>query len=58
MCAVCNGTGLKPCGQCDGTGVNQEDKYGGSVKKGAVCWLCDGAANTMCGNCVDMTDAF
>ena len=57
-CPVCRGTGWKPCGQCDGTGVNQEDLYGGRFKKGDPCWLCDGKKKTMCGNCVDLTDAF
>ena len=57
-CPVCRGTGWKPCGQCDGTGVNQEDLYGGRFKKGDPCWLCDGKKRTMCGNCVDLTDAF
>ena len=32
-CPVCRGTGWKPCGQCDGTGVNQEDLYGGRFKR-------------------------
>eukprot|EP00955_Chlamydomonas_euryale_P059018 357270-Chlamydomonas_euryale.AAC.19 len=58
VCPVCLGTGWKPCGQCEGTGVNQEDKFGGSYKAGDACWLCDGAAKTMCGNCVDLTDEF
>ena len=57
-CPVCRGTGWKPCGQCDGAGVNQEDLYGGRFKKGDPCWLCDGKKKTMCGNCVDLTDAF
>ena len=44
VCSICRGTGLKPCGQCDGTGVNQEDKYGGKdgYRKGQPCWLCEG----------------
>jgi len=57
-CPVCRGTGWKPCGQCDGTGKNQEDLYGGKFLKGDRCWLCDGKAKTMCGNCIDMTDTF
>ena len=59
-CPVCKGTGWKPCGQCDGTGVNQEDLYGGKpgMRKGERCWLCEGKKRTMCGNCVDLTDAF
>ena len=55
---VVGGTGWKPCGQCDGTGKNQEDLYGGKFLKGDRCWLCDGKAKTMCGNCIDMTDTF
>jgi len=58
LCPVCAGTGWKPCGQCDGTGVNQDDLFGGKFVKGGVCWLCDGKAQTMCGNCVDLTDSF
>ena len=60
VCPICRGTGLKPCGQCDGTGVNQEDKYGGKdgYRKGQPCWLCEGKRKTMCGNCVDLTDSF
>ena len=57
-CPVCRGTGWKPCGQCDGTGVNQEDLYGGKFRKGDQCWLCAGKKRTMCGNCVDLTDTF
>ena len=38
---LCAGTGLKPCGQCGGSGVNQEDLYGGRFKAGDVCWLCE-----------------
>ena len=57
-CPSCQGTGFKPCGQCEGTGKNLEDKFGGRVVQGAVCWLCEGAAKTMCGECVDLTDAF
>ena len=56
VCPSCQGTGMKPCGQCDGTGVNQEDKFGS--KAGEPCWLCEGRAKTMCGNCVDLTDTF
>ena len=60
MCPICRGTGLKPCGQCEGTGVNQEDKYGGKdgYRKGQPCWLCEGKRKTMCGNCIDLTDSF
>ena len=60
VCPVCQNTGLKPCGQCEGTGVNQEDKYGGKdgYKKGQPCWLCQGKRKTMCGNCIDLTDSF
>ena len=57
-CPVCKGTGWKPCGQCDGTGVNQDDLFGGKFLKGDTCWLCSGKAKTMCGNCVDLTDSF
>lgn len=41
-----------------GTGVNQDDVFGGRSKKGDTCWLCDGKAKTMCGNCIDLTDPF
>lgn len=60
VCPICQNTGLKPCGQCEGTGVNQEDKYGGKdgYKKGQPCWLCQGKRKTMCGNCIDFTDSF
>ena len=58
QCPVCKGTGWKPCGQCDGTGVNQDDLFGGKFLKGDTCWLCSGKAKTMCGNCVDLTDSF
>ena len=60
LCPMCRGTGLKPCGQCEGTGVNQEDKYGGKdgYRKGQPCWLCEGKRKTMCGNCIDLTDSF
>lgn len=57
-CPVCKGTGWKPCGQCGGTGVNQEDLFGGKFTKGDTCWLCSGKKKTMCGNCVDLTDSF
>ena len=57
-CPVCKGTGWKPCGQCDGTGVNQDDLFGGKFVKGDTCWLCAGKAKTMCGNCIDLTDSF
>ena len=57
-CPVCRGTGWKPCGQCGGTGVNQEDLFGGKFTKGDTCWLCSGKKKTMCGNCVDLTDSF
>jgi len=60
QCPVCQGTGWKPCGQCDGTGVNQSDLFAGKFKKGDACWLCNGqhGSKTMCGNCVDLTDTF
>mmetsp|Transcript_29626 Transcript_29626/g.47660 ORF Transcript_29626/g.47660 Transcript_29626/m.47660 type:complete len:412 (+) Transcript_29626:143-1378(+) len=57
-CPVCSGTGWKPCGQCSGTGINQEDLFGGKFVKGDTCWLCAGKCQTMCGNCVDLTDRF
>eukprot|EP00193_Tetraselmis_chui_P022103 CAMPEP_0177777028 /NCGR_PEP_ID=MMETSP0491_2-20121128/15050_1 /TAXON_ID=63592 /ORGANISM="Tetraselmis chuii, Strain PLY429" /LENGTH=134 /DNA_ID=CAMNT_0019295903 /DNA_START=99 /DNA_END=503 /DNA_ORIENTATION=+ len=58
VCPVCKGTGFKPCGQCEGTGINQEDKFGGTYRKGDPCWLCEGKARSMCGNCADLTDTF
>jgi DnaJ-class molecular chaperone len=59
-CPVCRGTGWKPCGQCEGTGINPSDAFGGKFKAGDACWLCEGknGARTMCGNCVDLTDTF
>ena len=56
VCAVCGGTGTKPCGQCSGTGINQEVKFGQPI--GAPCWLCEGSKQTMCGSCADLTDTF
>lgn len=32
--------GAVPCGQCKGTGINQEDKFDGRFKAGQTCWLC------------------
>ena len=58
VCPTCRGAGWKPCGQCLGTGVNQTDVFFGRYKAGDACWLCDGKARTMCGNCVDLTDSF
>ena len=58
MCPVCQGTGWKPCGQCEGAGVNATDLFGGRYRAGDACWLCAGKAKTMCGNCVDLTDTF
>ena len=57
---MCRGTGVKPCGQCEGTGINPSDAFGGKFKAGDACWLCEGknGARTMCGNCVDLTDTF
>ena len=57
---MCRGTGWKPCGQCEGTGINPSDAFGGKFKAGDACWLCEGknGARTMCGNCVDLTDTF
>ena len=40
-CAACAGSGLKPCGQCHGTGFNTEDLFGGRYLKGDKCWLCE-----------------
>ena len=57
-CPVCHGTGWKPCGQCEGAGVNATDLFGGRYRAGDACWLCAGKAKTMCGNCVDLTDTF
>lgn len=56
VCPVCRGTGFKACGQCEGTGVNQEEKFGSPA--GAPCWLCEGVSKTICGNCLDLTDEF
>ena len=57
-CRTCRGSGWKPCGQCGGTGVNPSDVFGGRYVRGDPCWLCNGKAKTMCGDCVDMTDTF
>lgn len=56
QCVVCLGIGSKPCGQCEGTGVMAEERFG--VPAGAPCWLCEGTKRTMCGSCVDMSDTF
>lgn len=40
-CVACGGAGTKPCGQCVGTGINQEDLFGGRYVKGDTCWLCE-----------------
>jgi len=60
ICPVCKNSGMKPCGQCEGTGINTEDRYGGreGYRKGERCWLCSGKKRTICGNCIDLTDSF
>ena len=52
------GHGLETVRPVRGTGVNQDDLFGGKFLKGDTCWLCSGKAKTMCGNCVGLTDSF
>ncbi|GAQ89177.1 hypothetical protein KFL_004940070 [Klebsormidium nitens] len=51
LCQNCDGNGAVPCGQCKGTGVNQEDKFDGRFKAGQTCWLCRGKRQMLCGEC-------
>ncbi|CAD5195945.1 protein BUNDLE SHEATH DEFECTIVE 2, chloroplastic-like [Musa acuminata AAA Group] len=51
ICADCEGNGAKLCTQCKGTGVNSVDHFNGQFKAGALCWLCRGKKDILCGNC-------
>ncbi|URD86983.1 bundle sheath defective protein 2 [Musa troglodytarum] len=51
VCADCDGNGAKLCTQCQGTGVNSVDHFNGRFKAGALCWLCRGKKEILCGNC-------
>ncbi|KAJ6816648.1 uncharacterized protein M6B38_415100 [Iris pallida] len=51
LCPECDGNGAKQCSQCEGTGVNSVDHFNGQFKAGALCWLCRGKREILCGNC-------
>ncbi|PIN00131.1 hypothetical protein CDL12_27366 [Handroanthus impetiginosus] len=51
LCADCEGNGAKTCSQCQGTGINSVDHFNGQFKAGALCWLCRGKKEILCGNC-------
>ncbi|XP_078432386.1 dnaJ/Hsp40 cysteine-rich domain superfamily protein [Wolffia australiana] len=51
VCADCDGNGAIQCTQCEGTGVNAVDHFGGRFKAGQLCWLCRGKKEILCGNC-------
>jgi len=55
LCPICLGVGSKPCGQCGGSGVNSEERFGSPA--GAPCWLCHGSRRVPCGSCADLADA-
>ncbi|KAE9462715.1 hypothetical protein C3L33_05379, partial [Rhododendron williamsianum] len=40
VCADCDGNGALLCPECQGAGVNPEDKRNGQFKAGGLCWLC------------------
>ncbi|CAL5052041.1 unnamed protein product [Urochloa decumbens] len=39
------------CTQCEGSGVNSADHFNGRFKAGALCWLCRGKREILCGSC-------
>ncbi|PNT61475.1 hypothetical protein BRADI_5g15612v3, partial [Brachypodium distachyon] len=43
--------GAIACGQCKGSGVDSEDHFNGRFKEGAMCWLCRGKREVLCGSC-------
>ncbi|XP_071737222.1 protein BUNDLE SHEATH DEFECTIVE 2, chloroplastic-like [Rutidosis leptorrhynchoides] len=51
VCESCDGNGAIQCTQCKGNGVNLEDHFDGRFKAGALCWLCRGKKEILCGNC-------
>ncbi|XP_051118027.1 protein BUNDLE SHEATH DEFECTIVE 2, chloroplastic [Andrographis paniculata] len=51
ICADCDGNGCKQCTQCLGKGVNSVDHFNGQFKAGAMCWLCRGKKEILCGSC-------
>ncbi|KAF7154283.1 hypothetical protein RHSIM_Rhsim01G0071100 [Rhododendron simsii] len=51
LCADCDGNGALLCPECQGAGVNPEDKRNGQFKAGGLCWLCRGKRDILCGNC-------
>ncbi|KAL3623990.1 hypothetical protein CASFOL_032806 [Castilleja foliolosa] len=51
LCGDCEGNGAKVCTQCQGNGVNLADHFNGQFKAGALCWLCRGKKEILCGNC-------
>ncbi|KAK1305607.1 hypothetical protein QJS10_CPA10g00355 [Acorus calamus] len=51
LCKDCAGNGAKVCTQCEGSGANSIDHFNGRFKAGAVCWLCRGKREILCGNC-------
>ncbi|KAG8376004.1 hypothetical protein BUALT_Bualt09G0017900 [Buddleja alternifolia] len=51
ICGDCEGNGCKKCTQCQGSGVNIVDHFNGQFKAGAMCWLCRGKKEILCGNC-------
>ncbi|GAB2300340.1 hypothetical protein Dimus_034378 [Dionaea muscipula] len=51
ICSDCEGNGTVSCSQCKGTGVNSQDHFNGQFKAGALCWLCRGKREILCGCC-------
>ncbi|CAL9247267.1 unnamed protein product [Arabidopsis halleri] len=51
VCANCDGNGCVACSQCKGGGVNLIDHFNGQFKAGALCWLCRGKKEVLCGDC-------
>ncbi|XP_072999517.1 protein BUNDLE SHEATH DEFECTIVE 2, chloroplastic [Typha latifolia] len=51
LCTDCEGNGAISCTQCKGNGVNSVDHFNGQFKAGAVCWLCRGKREILCGSC-------
>lgn len=47
----CKFTGAIVCTQCEGRGVNSVDHFNGRFKAGALCWLCRGKREILCGSC-------
>ncbi|KAL5729602.1 hypothetical protein ACHQM5_002530 [Ranunculus cassubicifolius] len=51
VCSNCDGNGALACSQCQGGGVNLVDHFNGKFKAGALCWLCRGKKEMLCGDC-------